>query len=131
MESKLKLPDKIYFRIGEVSRLLSLETHVLRYWETEFPSIKPIKSKSGQRLYRRSDIEVLNLVRDLLYKQKFTIEGARRHLRSLGIDRSMKEKQRRDQTNIQVTLTALKSRVESLGRIVERFEKKILGAPQD
>ena len=130
MESKLKLPDKIYFRIGEVSRLLSLETHVLRYWETEFPSIKPIKSKSGQRLYRRSDIEVLHLVRDLLYKQKFTIEGARRHLRSLGIDGSMKEKQRRDQTNIQVTLTALKSRVESLGRIVERFEKKILGSPQ-
>jgi len=126
MESKLKLPDKIYFKIGEVSKILSLETHVLRYWETEFPSIKPIKSKSGQRLYRRSDIEVLHLIRDLLYKQKFTIEGARRHLRSLGVDRSMKEKEKRDQTNIQITLTALKSRVENLGNILERFEKKLL-----
>jgi DNA-binding transcriptional MerR regulator len=126
MESRLKLPDKIYFKIGEVSRILSLETHVLRYWETEFPSIKPIKSKSGQRLYRRSDIEVLHLVKDLLYKQKFTIEGARRHLRSLGVDRSMKEKEKRDQTNIQITLTALKSRVENLSNILERFEKKLL-----
>jgi DNA-binding transcriptional MerR regulator len=128
MESRLKLPDKIYFKIGEVSRILSLETHVLRYWETEFPSIKPIKSKSGQRLYRRSDIEVLHLVKDLLYKQKFTIEGARRHLRSLGVDRSMKEKEKRDQTNIQITLTALKSRVENLSNILERFEKKLLKA---
>lgn len=126
MESKLKLPDKIYFKIGEVSKILSLETHVLRYWETEFPSIKPIKSKSGQRLYRRSDIEVLYLIRDLLYKQKFTIEGARRHLRSMGVDRSMKEKEKRDQTNIQITLTALKSRVENLGNILERFEKRLL-----
>lgn len=126
MESKLKLPDKIYFKIGEVSKILSLETHVLRYWETEFPSIKPIKSKSGQRLYRRSDIEVLYLIRDLLYKQKFTIEGARRHLRSLGVDRSMKEKEKRDQTNIQITLTALKSRVENLSNILERFEKRLL-----
>jgi len=120
------LPDKIYFKIGEVSKILSLETHVLRYWETEFPSIKPIKSKSGQRLYRRSDIEVLYLIRDLLYKQKFTIEGARRHLRSMGVDRSMKEKEKRDQTNIQITLTALKSRVENLGNILERFEKRLL-----
>jgi DNA-binding transcriptional MerR regulator len=126
MESKLKLPDKIYFKIGEVSKILSLETHVLRYWETEFPSIKPIKSKSGQRLYRRSDIEVLHLIKDLLYKQKFTIEGARRHLRSLGVDKSMKEKEKRDQTNIQITLTALKSRVENLSNILERFEKRLL-----
>ena len=126
MESKLKLPDKIYFKIGEVSKILSLETHVLRYWETEFPSIKPIKSKSGQRLYRRSDIEVLHLIKDLLYKQKFTIEGARRHLRSLGVDKSMKEKEKRDQTNIQITLTALKSRVENLSNILERYEKRLL-----
>lgn len=126
MKSKVKLPDKIYFKIGEVSKILSLETHVLRYWETEFPALKPVKSKSGQRLYRRSDIETLLLIKDLLYKQKFTIDGAKRHLRSIGIDKSMKEMEKRDQTNIHVTLTAMKSRVENLNTMIERFEKKII-----
>jgi DNA-binding transcriptional MerR regulator len=126
MESRLKLPDKIYFKIGEVSRILSLESHVLRYWETEFPSVKPVKSKSGQRLYRRSDIEVLSLIRDLLYGQKFTIEGARKHLRTIGIEKSMKEKEKRDQTNIQLTLAALKNRIDNLGNLIERVEKKLV-----
>lgn len=126
MQSKLKLPDKIYFKIGEVGAILDLETHVLRYWETEFPVLKPVKSKSGQRLYRRSDIEALNLIKDLLYRQKYTIEGARRHLRSIGIDQSMKEKEKRDQTNIQLSLTAIKSRIENLHNMIERFEKKLI-----
>ena len=123
---KLKLPDKIYFKIGEVSQILSIESHVIRYWETEFPAIKPIKSKSGQRLFRRSDIEVLNLIKDLLYGQKFTIEGARRHLKSLGVDKSIKEKEKRDQTNIQLTLKAVTDRVKNLNNMIERFEKKLI-----
>ena len=123
---KLKLPDKIYFKIGEVSQILSIEPHVIRYWETEFPVIKPIKSKSGQRLFRRSDIEVLNLVKDLLYGQKFTIVGARKHLKSLGVDKSIKEKEKRDQTNIQFTLKAVKDRVKNLNNMIERFEKKLV-----
>ncbi|MFH1436274.1 MAG: MerR family transcriptional regulator [Pseudomonadota bacterium] len=120
------MPDKIYFKIGEVSQLLSIEPHVIRYWETEFPVIKPIKSKSGQRLFRRSDIEVLNLIKDLLYGRKFTIEGARRHLKSLGVDKSIKEKEKRDQTNIQLTLKAVKDRVGNLNNMIERFEKKLI-----
>ena len=123
---KLKLPDKIYFKIGEVSQILSIEPHVIRYWETEFPVIKPIKSKSGQRLFRRSDIEVLNLVKDLLYGQKFTIVGARKHLKSLGVDKSIKEKEKRDQTNIQLTLKAVTDRVKNLNNMIERFEKKLI-----
>jgi DNA-binding transcriptional MerR regulator len=77
----LNLPDKKYFKIGEVASLLSVKPHVLRYWETEFPQVRPHKSRSGQRLYRRKDVETLLAVRHLLYVQKFTIAGARLALR--------------------------------------------------
>ncbi len=126
MESKPKLPDKIYFKIGEVSRLLSLKSHVIRYWETEFPAIKPIKSRSGQRLYRRSDIDTLILIKDLLYRQKFTIEGARRHLRMIGIEKALQEKGKRDQASVQLTLAAIKKREDNLHSLIERVEKKLV-----
>ena len=74
------IPDKTYFKIGEVAKLTDLEPHVLRYWETEFRHISPEKSRSGQRLYRREHIERILEVKDLLYRQKFTIAGARRRL---------------------------------------------------
>jgi DNA-binding transcriptional MerR regulator len=74
------IPKKRYFRIGEVSALTGLESYVLRYWETEFPKIKPVRSRSGQRLYKRRDIEVILQIKDLLYQKKFTIAGARRYL---------------------------------------------------
>jgi len=74
------IPDKTYFKIGEVARLTDLEAHVLRYWETEFRQICPEKSRSGHRLYRREHIERILEVKDLLYRQKFTIAGARRRL---------------------------------------------------
>ncbi len=74
------IPDKTYFKIGEVARITGLEPHVLRYWETEFRQIRPEKSRSGHRLYRRENIERILEIRDLLYRQKFTIAGARRRL---------------------------------------------------
>ena len=74
------IPEKRYYRIGEVSAITGLEPYVLRYWETEFPSIKPARSRSGQRLYKRRDIEIILQVKDLLYQKKFTIAGARRYL---------------------------------------------------
>lgn len=74
------LPDKQYFKIGEVSRLVGVEPYVLRYWETEFPAIKPTKSPSRQRLYRRRDVEAILTIKHLLYERRFTIEGARKHL---------------------------------------------------
>jgi DNA-binding transcriptional MerR regulator len=76
------IPDKIYFRIGEVSRLLSLPSYVLRFWETEFPQLKPSKSSTGQRMYRRSDVENALHIKKLLYEQGFTIAGARQQLRA-------------------------------------------------
>ena len=75
------LPAKNLFRIGEVSRLTSTKAFVLRYWETEFPTLQPVKSPKGHRLYRRQDIETVFRIKRLLYDEGFTIAGARRHLR--------------------------------------------------
>src|SRR5208337_767472 len=76
------IPDKLYFRIGEVSELTRTKAFVLRYWESEFASLRPVKAKSGHRLYRRKDVELIFQIRRLLYDKGFTIEGARRHLAS-------------------------------------------------
>jgi DNA-binding transcriptional MerR regulator len=75
-----EIPDKLYFRIGEVADLLAVEPYVLRYWETEFPSLVPKKSGTGHRLYRRKDVELLLKIKHLLYEKRFTIEGARQSL---------------------------------------------------
>lgn len=75
-----EIPDKLYFRIGEVSRVSGVKPHVLRYWETEFPAITPKKSGSGHRLYRRKDVELILEIKRLLYEERFTIEGARKYL---------------------------------------------------
>jgi DNA-binding transcriptional MerR regulator len=74
-------PIKLYYRIGEVSEIVGVEPHVLRYWETEFRSIRPQKSRKGQRIYSRRDVDKLLRVKDLLYNHGFTIAGARRRLR--------------------------------------------------
>jgi DNA-binding transcriptional MerR regulator len=76
------IPDKLYFRIGEVSRLCGLPSYVLRFWETEFPQLKPPKSGTGQRMYRRPDVEGVLRIKKLLYEEGFTIAGARTQLRS-------------------------------------------------
>lgn len=75
-----QIPDKLYFRIGEVSDILGVEPYVLRYWETEFPSLSPKKARSGHRLYRRKDVELLLQIKYLLYEKRYTIEGARQTL---------------------------------------------------
>jgi DNA-binding transcriptional MerR regulator len=74
------IPEKSLFRIGEVSRLTATKTFVLRFWETEFPTLQPVKSPSGHRLYRREDIETVFEIKRLLYEEGFTIAGARKHL---------------------------------------------------
>jgi DNA-binding transcriptional MerR regulator len=74
------IPDKNYFRIGEVAKILGVEPYVVRYWESEFKTVKPVRTKSDQRLYRRQDVEELLKVRALLYDDKFTIAGAKKRL---------------------------------------------------
>ena len=76
-----EIPDKLYFKIGEVSEIVGVDPHVLRYWESEFKMIRPQRASSKQRLYRREDIENLIRVRELLYDQCFTIAGARQALK--------------------------------------------------
>ena len=80
MESASRIPEKLFFRIGEVCDLIKVQPHVLRYWETEFPMLAPQKNRAGQRVYRRKDVEMVLRIRDLLYEEKFTIAGAKKKL---------------------------------------------------
>ena len=80
------IPDRPFFKIGEAARLCRVKPYVLRYWETEFKSLKPQKTRSQQRLYRRRDVELLLKIRHLLYDKRYTIEGARSRLRDQGHD---------------------------------------------
>ncbi len=75
------IPDKLYYKIGEVSKITGVKPHVLRYWESEFREIKPYKSRSLQRLYRKKDIEIILRIKKLLYAEMFTISGAKRKIR--------------------------------------------------
>ena len=75
-----EIPDKLYFRIGEVARLAGIKPYVLRFWETEFRTLDPKKSGTGHRLYRRKDVEQVLEIKRLLYEKRFTIEGARKFL---------------------------------------------------
>ena len=78
-----KIPDKLYFRISEVGKLTALEPYVLRYWESEFKLIKPIRTKSRHRLYRRKDLEILFEIKKLLYEEQYTIAGAKKRLEEI------------------------------------------------
>ena len=82
--SEPELPDKLYFKIGEVAKLVGVKPYVLRYWETEFSILRPGKTRSKHRLYRRKDVETLLEIRRLLYAERYTIEGAKRRLRDSG-----------------------------------------------
>ena len=82
-------PEKRYYRIGEGSRITGVKPYVLRYWESEFRFMSPQKSRSQQRLYRRRDIDLILLVKKLLYEQRFTIAGARKKLREMGVGRAL------------------------------------------
>lgn len=80
MESKTKL----YYKIGEVCEITGIQPHVLRYWESEFPVLKPVKNTAGQRVYRQRDIELIGRIKKLLYEEGFTISGAKKQIRHLG-----------------------------------------------
>jgi DNA-binding transcriptional MerR regulator len=79
-KSDVPIPDKLFYKIGEVSRIVGVEPYVLRYWETEFPFLKPRKNKSGQRVYIKKDVEFLLYIKRLLYQERYTIEGVRKRL---------------------------------------------------
>jgi len=81
-QTKVVIPEKIFFKIGEVCELVDVQAHVLRYWETEFPMLSPKKNRSGQRTYRRRDVEIALRIKDLLYEELYTIAGAKKRLQA-------------------------------------------------
>src|SRR6266436_9824269 len=82
--SAQEIPDKLYFRIGDVARLAGIKPYVLRFWESEFPSLGPKKSGTGHRLYRRKDVQLVLEIKRLLYEKRYTIEGARKSMETRG-----------------------------------------------
>jgi DNA-binding transcriptional MerR regulator len=106
--------DKRYYRIGEVSRITEVKPYVLRYWESEFRWMAPQKSRSKQRLYRRRDIDIILLIKKLLYEQRFTIAGARRKLRELGVGRALEEGTLLVETNDRDRFRKLRNELQSI-----------------
>ena len=84
MQTAIAIPDKLFFKIGEVCEIVGVQAHVLRYWETEFPMLQPQKNRAGQRTYRRKDVEMALRIKALLYDERFTIAGAKRRLQTEG-----------------------------------------------
>ena len=111
------IPEKPYFKIGEAARICAVQPYVLRYWETEFRSLRPQKTPSQQRLYRRKDVELLLQIRHLLYEKRFTIAGARAWLREQGRDESPPPRPAR--VVDRETLRKLKQGIVELLRLVQ------------
>jgi DNA-binding transcriptional MerR regulator len=117
-DAKTQLPDKLYFKIGEVASIVGVQPYVLRYWESEFTVVRPSKTRSKHRLYRRRDVETLLHIKRLLHDERFTIEGARKRLKTL-------QKEERRQAELppgdriyRTVLSQLRKEVESLHRML-------------
>ena len=116
-QSAVGIPsDKLYFRIGEVARIVGVKPYVLRYWESEFSGVRPGKSRSNQRLYRRKDVEKLLMIMDLLHARRYTIEGARQFLKvqeEPGDEELLSPRQLKRLRQVRETLVDLKEKLES------------------
>ena len=113
-----RLPDKIYFKIGEVSEIVGVEPYVLRYWETEFEVLKPSKAPSRHRLYKKRDVELLLDIKRLLYGEGFTIEGARKKLKEAKKDEKNQLKLPLVDQKYKNALVKVKKELESLRKIL-------------
>jgi DNA-binding transcriptional MerR regulator len=111
-------PSKVFYRVGEVSQLVGVESYVLRYWEKMFPQLKPEKDETGQRVYTRPDIDLILRIKDLLYEERYTIDGARKRLR-----RESKSKDNRDSGDVQELLMVLKDVKGVLQEVSALLEK--------
>jgi DNA-binding transcriptional MerR regulator len=113
------IPDKLYFRIGEVSELARTKPYVLRYWETEFPTLKPTKSATGHRLYRRQDVEMVFEIKRLLYEEGFTIDGARKCLAG-NSEEAVEAKPGAHSSSSDTQLNAIKHELQGILTIISR-----------
>ncbi|HNY49094.1 MAG TPA: MerR family transcriptional regulator [Smithella sp.] len=105
------IPDKAYFRIGEVSKILDVEPYVIRYWETEFKTVSPVRTKTAQRLYRKKDVQELLTIKNLLYAQRFTIDGAKKQLQKL---RNNEEPENKDNEKQKLFLMRIKQELQQI-----------------
>jgi len=111
---RVSLPDKLYFRIGEVSKIAGVPPYVLRFWENEFKKIHPKRTPSGQRLYRKKDLELILTIKHLLYDKRFTIRGANQYLNAGG------ETEERVEGSPPPTLKTIKSELNAILSILKR-----------
>ena len=111
-----ELPDKLFFKIGEVAKIVGVRPHVLRYWEGEFPSLRPMKTRGAHRVYRRRDVELAMLVKRLLQDEGFTITGARKRLKELGRDRvsSEPDPEAKREVNLRAELLSIRRELSDL-----------------
>lgn len=117
-DGKDQLPDKLYFKIGEVASIVGVKPYVLRYWESEFSIVKPAKTKSKHRLYRRKDVEALLQIKRLLHDQRFTIEGARKRMKGLPKEERRQLEMPLGDRDYRGILAHLKKDIESLHRML-------------
>jgi DNA-binding transcriptional MerR regulator len=106
----IEIPNKLFFKIGEVCEIVGVEPYVLRFWETEFPNLAPDKSKTGHRVYKKKDVENILRVKELLYDRGFTIAGARRHL----------SKSRLSKQDQEMLLTRVQSELRAILTLLQR-----------
>ena len=112
----IKIPERLYYKIGEVAQITKTEPYVLRYWETEFPFLKPTKNKSGQRLYRKKDVETILRIKELLYHEGYTIIGAQKKLSE---ELSGPKHKENKSTSIKAGLREIENELQNLLTILE------------
>jgi DNA-binding transcriptional MerR regulator len=113
-----RLPDKLYFKIGEVSRIVGVRPYVLRYWETEFELLKPGKAPSRHRLYRKKDVELLLEIKRLLYTEGYTIEGARKRLKDV-------KKEERQQLKLPLSESVYRNALAKIKKDLQSLRKML------
>ena len=125
MANEPKLPDKLFFKIGEVAQIVGVRPHVLRYWETEFGALRPMKTRGSHRVYRRKDVELAVLVRRLLHEEGLTMSGAKRRLRDLNRERTTEGETEpandaSRQVNLSADLLAVRRELAELIKAIDR-----------
>jgi DNA-binding transcriptional MerR regulator len=117
---KIFIPDKLYFKIGEVAKIADVPTHVLRYWESEFPAIRPKRTKSKQRLYRKKDVELILQIQSLLHGQGYTIAGARNFLESDKKIITPVQENKSPGAHISIQISTIKHELKELQQLLTR-----------
>jgi len=117
-------PNKIFYRVGEVSQLVGVESYVLRYWEKMFPQLKPEKDESGQRVYTKPDIDMVMRIKHLLYEERYTIDGARKKLREGSKVESRSKSKAKNSEDVQELLTILRDVKSTLQDALAVLEKE-------